>query len=426
LYTTHSPFLINQNFPRRVRVVTKEESEEGTQYQGRSSARRYEPVRSALGINCAQTLFMGATNLVLEGPTDQYLLTEVVRFKSKPDAVSEWLDLNAIAVVSADGVDNVEKVLTASQWGDEPIPATVVLIDSDRPDVKERITGRAKGAKKLVESEFALTLADVLGNSVITIEDLVPWRLYAEGLRCYVERWHRVVYEQKAATIREQWLRKPTDQLGNAERAKKLMCELLGGANALDKLGVLTEVVRIASAEKTELPDEVGQLSSNVQTLCRTLSAKLVLSRQQASQKSVASTLKRLVREFLLSREHGSSLVDVEDLLGRLDREARQVEDASVELRKVLSDLNARLSSILQTGQTRFTGEDWRVWQEQLELIKRSPLTPMNIVTPTGRNPQGIASVGTPSEAVRPNVDRDLPVSSGAGVVAPVSNSSAG
>jgi hypothetical protein len=107
LYTTHSPFLINQNFPRRVRVVTKEEAEEGTQYQGRASSRRYEPVRSALGINCAQTLFMGATNLVLEGPTDQYLLTEVIRANSRPETVAAWLDLNSIAIVSADGVDIV-------------------------------------------------------------------------------------------------------------------------------------------------------------------------------------------------------------------------------------------------------------------------------------------------------------------------------
>jgi predicted ATPase len=51
IYTTHSPYLINRNFPRRVRVVKKEDAEEGSQYIEQARARRYEPVRSALGID---------------------------------------------------------------------------------------------------------------------------------------------------------------------------------------------------------------------------------------------------------------------------------------------------------------------------------------------------------------------------------------
>ena len=72
IYTTHSPFLINRNFPRRLRLVRKGDGEEGTVLVDEERVRRYEPVCSALGIDCAQTMFMGATNLVLEGPVDQY------------------------------------------------------------------------------------------------------------------------------------------------------------------------------------------------------------------------------------------------------------------------------------------------------------------------------------------------------------------
>ena len=41
---------------------------------------------------------MGATNIVVEGPTDQYLLSELVRAFVTPDNVSELLDLNAVVI----------------------------------------------------------------------------------------------------------------------------------------------------------------------------------------------------------------------------------------------------------------------------------------------------------------------------------------
>ena len=102
VYTTHSPFLINRNYPRRLRLVRKGDAEEGTQLIDQAMLRRYEPVRSALGIDCAQTLFMGATNVVVEGPTDQYLLSELIRKFITPDKVSELLDLNSVVMVSAE------------------------------------------------------------------------------------------------------------------------------------------------------------------------------------------------------------------------------------------------------------------------------------------------------------------------------------
>ena len=131
IYTTHSPFLINRNFPRRIRLVQKGDAEEGTQFVDESRLRRYEPVRTALGIDCSQTLFMGATNVVLEGPTDQYLISELVRAFVEPHNVSDFLDLNSVTLVSADSAPGVPKLLATSRWGDERNPATVVILDAD-------------------------------------------------------------------------------------------------------------------------------------------------------------------------------------------------------------------------------------------------------------------------------------------------------
>ena len=196
VYTSHSPFLINRNYPRRLRLVRKGDAEEGTQLIDQAMLRRYEPVRSALGIDCAQTLFMGATNVVVEGPTDQYVLAELIRRFIAPDNVSELLDLNSVVMVSAESAPSVEKLLAASQWGDEPVPATVVLLDSDEAgeETKAKITGGQRGCKKLVEEQFVLQIGSVLtGNSqqkIVTTEDILPPKLFAEAVVRYVKRWH--------------------------------------------------------------------------------------------------------------------------------------------------------------------------------------------------------------------------------------------
>ena len=41
VYTTHSPFLINRNFPHRLRLVRKGDAEEGTQLIDQAMLRRY-------------------------------------------------------------------------------------------------------------------------------------------------------------------------------------------------------------------------------------------------------------------------------------------------------------------------------------------------------------------------------------------------
>lgn len=377
-YTTHSPFLINQNFPRRIRVVTKEDGEEGTQYQGRASARRYEPVRSALGIKCAQTLFMGSTNLVLEGPSDQFLLSELIRSCSTPENMSSLLDLNAIAVVSADGADNIEKLLSTSQWGDEPIPSTIVLIDSDRKDVIQRITGSTLGSKKLIEREFAVALDDLLesdnGTNIETIEDIVPWRLYCRSLSNYIKTWRPDCYEKHSGSIAKE--ENTEKKESTVKRAQSIISNLDQGSS-VDKLGVLAEVVRIVQDSKiSEFQAEVDQLKRSVRTICLKLNKKIERSRELASQKSLTQTVKRVVREFLQSREFGCSISDAIGLIDRIDREVKAFDQNADQLGTLLARMRAKLSALYDVAQVRLAGEEWKDWMQQFEFIKRSPLAP--------------------------------------------------
>ncbi len=65
VYTTHSPFSINRNYPERLRLVRKGDGSEGTQVVEKTASRSYEPVRTALGIEGGDTLFFGGVTFFL-------------------------------------------------------------------------------------------------------------------------------------------------------------------------------------------------------------------------------------------------------------------------------------------------------------------------------------------------------------------------
>ncbi len=387
IYTTHSPFLLNRNFPRRVRVVVKEEAEEGTQYYGRGSARRFEPVRSALGIDSAQTLFMGATNLVLEGLTDQYLLSELVRALVKADTAHEFLDLNAVVVVSADGVFNIEKVLAASQWGDEPIPATVVLVDGDsagRQAVSD-ITGATTGKRKLIDSEYCMLLTDELheslkGQVIETIEDLVPRALYLNAFRDYVTQWQQDVVKSHGKDF--------DDALTGASAAKDKgnvalahsVCERIDGlAKDFDKLGVIERVVQAVRSADTSPSVDVALLIARAKALFKRLNETIALSQQQAARSSMSTNVKRLIREFTRVREAGCSVLELRRHLQRLNRESRMLHGVGEKLSIAIESLERGIRQLEQSGQGMLVDEEWGRWKQALEKIRRDPLAPGDV-----------------------------------------------
>jgi len=388
LYTTHSPFLINRNFPRRIRVVVKEEAEEGTQYYGHASSRRFEPVRSALGIDSAQTLFMGATNLVLEGLTDQFLLNEIVRALIKPEISHQFLDLNSVVVVSADGASNIEKILSASQWGEEPIPATVVLVDGDEAGQTaiRDITGKTSGKRKLIEEGHCLAITSKLhpsldGWRIETIEDLIPRPLYFAAFRQYVKRWQPEIIDRKATEL---------DASANAALAAKErgnvqavveICKSVGVSEDFDKLGVLENVVQIVSEsqEKGSADPDVALLIERLKRLFLLLNETISSSKQQAARSSMAANVKRLVREFVRVRETGCSVIELRRHLHRLERETKILSGIGEKLAAAIEYLGRQLQEVEQKGQGQLVDGHWTRWRRALDRIKRNPLDPSNV-----------------------------------------------
>ena len=377
LYTTHSPFLINRNFPRRIRLVRKGDAEEGTQYVGACHVRRYEPIRSALGIDCAQTLFMGATNLIVEGTTDQYVISELVRYFATPDNIAELLDLNSIVLASADGAGGPEQLLSASTWGDEPRPATVVALDDDSAGHKsrDRITGVEKGAAQLILPEFVVLISEAVPHTaaelhtIVTIEDVFPIPIYAEAIRSYFKRWYDTDLDADFTTAISEGL---FGKMGLVEDTQKVFDRILGDARSgYDKMGVLREAVALLGESKLE--EETKSLRARFFGFCAVLREKIAASEHAQQIRSGKQAIKQLIREFFVIHKESSMLFDVGVLIGRLVSEAEQLGTDGTNLAQLLTEWREEIKKMRAADQKRLAGVAWTQWTQRFELLKRDP-----------------------------------------------------
>lgn len=417
VYTTHSPFLINRNYPRRLRLVRKGDAEEGTQLIDSAMLRRYEPVRSALGIDCAQTLFMGATNIVVEGPTDQYLLSELVREFVTPDNVSELLDLNAVVMVSAESAPSVEKLLAASQWGDEPVPATVVLLDSDGAgdEARDKITGKQRNCKKLIEEQFVLQVGGVLtdpgyGQKVVTTEDVLPPKLYAAAVARYVRRWYKAKHSEVGDKL-DQALAKPEfSAAGVVAGATTVFNDLVHDhPKAFDKMGVLQEAVALLSERPMGLGSELQELQKRLVKLCQEVRRAVSASQQAARRNSGKQAIQRLIDDYFKTHKESSSVFDVQLLLERIQRDTKLLGADGEKLDGSLNRLLSELSKVRAADQQHFKDEQWKRWKDVVTAIRKNPLDTAVRITEQGPEADGGSEPLQPADPKRNGAPKHSP-----------------
>ena len=378
VYTTHSPFLINRNFPSRLRLVRKGDAEEGTQLIDQAMLRRYEPVRSALGIDCSQTLFMGATNVVVEGPTDQYLISELIRYFAKPDNINELLDLNSVVVVSAESAPSVEKLLVASQWGDETVPATVVLLDSDEAGdtIKKRITGKARNCKKLIEKDFVLQIGGVVSrlHPVVTTEDIVPLGIFKKAILNYLDQWWSELDSDAIGKVSDMLDESSFSEGGYAKGANSVLNDFVFDTEqSYDKYGVLEEVIRLVqSGDVSE--EDMSELEGNVFNLCEKIRRAVSASQQAAQRQSGKQAVKRLLNDYFVQHKQSTSVFDVQLLLERIQRDLQLLGEDGELLDGAIKRLLSQLRKMRSSDQHQIQGDLWEAWCGTLTEMRKNPL----------------------------------------------------
>ena len=81
IYTTHSPFMINREFPHRVRLVTK--TREGTQIDSEAYRQNWKPLRKSIGLMIGDLFFFSEGGYILEVPGEKLSLTNKIKFWEK-------------------------------------------------------------------------------------------------------------------------------------------------------------------------------------------------------------------------------------------------------------------------------------------------------------------------------------------------------
>lgn len=102
IYTTHSLFLINKNYPDRNRVISK--TKEGTKIDQKPFTKNWKSVRESLGILLSNNFLIAEKTLLVEGPSDViYLLQSIKKLKQEKKID---IDLNDLSVVDAGTSEN--------------------------------------------------------------------------------------------------------------------------------------------------------------------------------------------------------------------------------------------------------------------------------------------------------------------------------
>jgi predicted ATP-dependent endonuclease of OLD family len=125
IYTTHSLFLINKNYPNRNKVISKTEA--GTKINQKPFLKNWKAVRDSLGILLSNNFLIAEKTLLTEGPSDLiYILSCIKRLKAlnKID-----IDLNDLSIVDAGNSENYVAMakLMLSEGRD-----IVALLDGDK------------------------------------------------------------------------------------------------------------------------------------------------------------------------------------------------------------------------------------------------------------------------------------------------------
>ena len=179
LYTTHSPFMVPTRHLDWVRTVNISEADGTTVTNNPSGDRKtLFPLQAALGYDLAQSLFLGGSNLIVEGVTDFWILS----------AVSEYL--------ASQGRKSLDESLTITPAGGaQKIPYMATLLASENLNVlvlldheKDAISTREDLLKtKVLRESNILSIGDAFEEHArpkdADIEDLLDADVYEKLVR---------------------------------------------------------------------------------------------------------------------------------------------------------------------------------------------------------------------------------------------------
>lgn len=180
IYTAHSPYLIDKDHPSRMRIV-QDTQDKGTIIRKdvldpEADPDSLEPLRNALGINLGDSPFISKKTVLVEGPSDYYIITGVLNyFKEYEDRYH--FESGKVTINPTNGASQMPAL--ASWLSSQDIDFAMVL-DSD--DEGQEVLNKIENNRYLgIEPDDVSLLSKPGLDEDVVIEDLIPTDYYLES-----------------------------------------------------------------------------------------------------------------------------------------------------------------------------------------------------------------------------------------------------
>jgi predicted ATPase len=173
IYTTHSPFMIPPNAIEIVRTVNIGEKGTTVTQTPTGDSRTLFPLQAALGYQLSQTLFVGHSNLVVEGVTDFWILSAVNSYLQGNGGRGLPEELTITPAGGAGKVSYMAALLASEELN------VLVLLDDDRAG---RDTQKDIVTNKLLRDTAIMFVTEGMATkpTEADIEDLIDPGVYTK------------------------------------------------------------------------------------------------------------------------------------------------------------------------------------------------------------------------------------------------------
>ena len=176
IYTSHSPYLIEKQYPSRIRTV--QDSPDGTQISADifdADTGTFEPLRNALGIDLSSSPFISEGQVLVEGPSEYYILTAVGAYFEN-ELERQFIDWNKVSIMPVRGANDA--IGKASWLASENIEYAVLLdSDDEGQDVQQRISEHHQD----IDDERVVLLERRPHDEGVVLEDIFAPEFYVSA-----------------------------------------------------------------------------------------------------------------------------------------------------------------------------------------------------------------------------------------------------
>lgn len=237
IYSTHLPFLIPRKKLKRLRLVEKKSPQDRTHVTEKFYAVKDKdilyPLRAALGVTLADSLFVGEKTIVAEGLADHILLNGVLEEFVRRNIKN--MDLEHIEILAGKGVSGAKNYALMLQIENLPY---VVVLDNDG-EGRNAIEDFAKDG--IPEENIILLPAVNDSQKDFDIEDMFPLNVYAEAFQNVHGKFLNLTSEQTLDALK--------DGKGKVNNKASSLLEKSKTKYKLDKVKIAYEILRIISSK---------------------------------------------------------------------------------------------------------------------------------------------------------------------------------